>query len=510
MDKIVVKHSCIIINDYTWGDSILLQNSFSIIDIFHNVTYIGIEYNENTKQLILPRGIDIPFLENIFNVSAVIDYNCDEYDRIEQSKLKFSPRDNVQKEALSFMVGYGNYQYTLSKSQLSLNLNTGKGKTYCSIVSALYLSLRTIIITTSIEWLNQWKNCIIDYTDIDEKEIFMLVGRTSIYRLLRSDISKYKFILASHDTIRSYANKKGWDAVTELFKYMKVGIKIFDESHLNFDNISKIDFHTNTYKTYYVTATPARSDQKENSIYKLYFKNIPAIELFDSEEDPHTHYISFKYNSRPNPIQITKCKNRLGLDRNAYCEYITSNDNFYKMMTYIINLALTHEGKCVIYIATNNGILKVKEWLEYNYPMLWGDIGIFTSIIPKELKNSQLNKKIILSTTKSLGAAVDIKDLKMVVVAAEPFKSEVLARQTLGRTRNNNTFYIELVDMAFVQIVKFYRSKQHVFLKYALSCREINFSTPVDFNKMYDSAVINKSNIPLRNEILLDEIIITD
>ena len=55
----------------------------------------------------------------------------------------------------------------------------------------------------------------------------------------------------------------------------------------------------------------------------------------------------------------------------------------------------------------------------------------------------------------------------MTVVLAEPFKSEIIARQTLGRTRDPNTLYIELVDMGFQSIKNFYFHKLPVFNKYA-------------------------------------------
>ena len=57
----------------------------------------------------------------------------------------------------------------------------------------------------------------------------------------------------------------------------------------------------------------------------------------------------------------------------------------------------------------------------------------------------------------------------MTVVIAEPFKSEVLARQTLGRTRDKDTLYIELVDLGFKQTRNYYYSKLHIFNKYALT-----------------------------------------
>lgn len=481
MSKIIVKHSSIVINNYELGDSPRLENYFSIYDRICHCNFLkGIEYIEEEKKLILPRGLDIYFLENLFGENATLDTNHDAYDKVEPIMIKYLPRDDVQKEALSFMLGAKpQHKSNKLKSQLSVNLNTGVGKTYCSIATIAYLNLRSIIITSSINWLEQWKKCICDYTDTKPNEVYFLTGTPSILSLFKKDISKYKFILASHATIKSYGDKYGWDKVSELFKYMKIGLKFYDEAHLNFDNMCKIDYYTNTFRTYYVTATPARSDKDENFIYQLYFKNIPSIDLFDEENDPHTHYIAMKYNTRPTPQEISSCKNKYGLDRNKYTDYVLKKDNYYKMLTVILDLAIKQEGKTLIYIGTNNAIIKTKEWILNNYPELHNSVGMYTSIVNEEEKKLQLHKKIILSTTKSCGAAMDIKGLKMTVLLAEPFKSEILARQTLGRTRDNNTFYIEVVDTGFVAINKYYYEKKPIFEKYALSCTE---STISDFD----------------------------
>lgn len=483
MNKIIIRHSSIVINNYELGDSPRLENFFSIFDRVCHTTFLkGIEYIEEYKMLILPRGIDIFFLEDIFGEKAIIDMKCDDYDNSGQIMIKYLPRDDVQKEALAFMLGERlQYKGNKAKSQLSVNLNTGVGKTYCSIAAIAYAGLRSIIITSSINWLEQWKKCILEYTDTKPNEIYMISGSPSVFSLLKKDMSKYKFILASHNTIKAYGDKQGWNKVSELFNFMKVGMKFYDEAHLNFDNMAKIDFYTNTYKTYYVTATPARSDKDENMIFQLYFKNIPSIDLFDEDSDPHTKYIAMKYNSKPTPQEISACKNQYGLDRNKYTNYTVNKDNYYKILRVVIELAMKNEGKALFYIGTNNSIEIIKEWIINTYPELWNSVGIYTSTVPVDLKPQQLQKKIILSTTKSCGAAMDIKGLKMTVVLAEPFKSEVLARQTLGRTRDDNTFYIEIVDTGFQQINKYYHYKRPIFDKYALSCTEINL-TPNDLD----------------------------
>lgn len=476
MNKIIVKHTSIIINNYNIGDSIKLENNFTVYDkITHSYFLKGVEYVEDEKKLILPRGIDVFYLENIFQCKAVMDTSHDPMDFIDKVNIKYLPRDEIQEEAIAFMSGNTTkYKKNKNYSQFSVNLNTGKGKSYCSIINSAIHSIRSAVITSSINWLNQWKNYILEYTDIKSREIFTITGTPSIQRILSKDMSQYKFILISHNTIKSYGDSFGWNKVSELFNHLKIGIKYFDEAHLNFVNMSKIDFYTNTYKTYYVTATPARSDKDENAIFQLYFKNVPAIDLFDENEDPHTNYIAIRYNSRPAPYEISECKNQYGLDRNKYTNYITGKDNYYKMIRIILDILFKKKGKSLIYIGTNKAIFKTYEWISYNYPELINDIGIYTSAIPEDEKINQLNKKIILSTTKSTGTAMDIKGLECTVVLAEPFKSEVLARQTLGRTRSNNTLYIEVVDTGFNQILKYYYYKKPIFEKYALSCTEIN------------------------------------
>lgn len=493
MHKIEVKHSSIHINDYEMGDCKKLEDLFSIYDKAYFKYFLKIlEYIPEQKKLIVPRGLDIPWLEFQFNTKAFIDIKYDSFDRTDIVRMKFLPRDDVQKEALSFMIGEKNYNYTKAKSQLSLNLSTGKGKSYCSIAASAMSLVRSIIITSSISWLNQWKDYILEYTDIQEDEIYMIAGSHTIHRLLKRDMRKYKTILASHDTIKSYGDKYGWGKITELFKYMKCGYKFFDEAHLNFDNMAKIDFYTNTFKTYYITATPARSDRDENIIFKYYFKNVPAIDLFDGETDPHTNYIAIRYNSKPTVVEINNCMNGYGFDKNRYSQYIIQKENFYKMFTIVLDIAIRNGKKNVFYIATNNSIKHIYQWIMENFPELENNVGIFTSI--SEDKEKQLDNKIILSTTKSLGAAVDVKGLKMTCVLAEPFKSEVIAKQTLGRTRDDNTAYIDIVDVGFKSQMDYNRSKINLFTKYAKSVNIIELSQ-MELNTKYQEIMDKRKNI---------------
>lgn len=478
MCKILVKHCRIEINNYDLGDCPKLENIFTIFDpVTHSYYIKGIEYDKERRVLILPRGLDIPWLEYNLNGDAKLDTNYDEFDYVsEPIMIKNMPRDDEQREALRFILGKAEYHNNSTKSQLSINLNTGKGKTYVTVAAISYWLVRSMVIASTKGIINQWKDRIEEYTDIKSREIYIIEGSDSINKLYNRDIGKYKIFLASHATLKSYGDKNGWDKIGELFRYLKIGIKVYDEAHQNFDNILKIDYHTNTYKNLYLTATPKRSAQNEDQIYQLTFKNVPKIDLFKEDKDPHTQYIAMHFNSKPSPIIVSKFKNKFGFDRLAYIDWVVNNERFLNFAYVLMDkvFKLTNDGtKALIYIGTNKAITKFYEFLINAYPQYKNQIGIYTSIIPDDQKEDQLNNRIILSTTKSCGAAMDIYGLKVTVVLAEPFRSEVLARQTLGRTRADNTFYIDCVDDGFFYCKSYFSSKKSIFNKYATKCTNI-------------------------------------
>lgn len=477
INKIVVRNTSIVINDYELGDSARLEYSFRVNRPTHDYYYLGLFYDEKNKRLFLPRGIDIYYLENIFGVKAYIDRNPNKYDKIEVN-LRTPPRSDKQKEALRFMIGVGEYAANKYASQIALNLNTGVGKTYCSVATFCMLGVKPIIITSTNSWLKQWKDRILEYTDMKPSEVYHIDGSMGINMVLSGrskTIQNAKVFTINHSSITAYGSEHGWEKITELFETLRVGFTIYDEAHLNFVNICMIDYFTNVYRAYYVTATLGKSDENEDRIYQLYFKNVPKIELFDEETDTHTGHMAFKYNSLPSPMDISNCKNMYGLNRSRYIEYLLERPNFYKMLRITLKFLMAHSGKYLFYIGTNEGILKVYHWLQENYPEIANDIGIYTSIISPEEKEIQKKKRFILTTYKSAGAALDIKGLKATVILAEPFKSPIIARQILGRTRDNDTICIEFVDLGFRYTKKYYYAKLPTLNKYALYVKDHTF-----------------------------------
>lgn len=470
---IIVHRSHIELKNYQPGESYKLEETLSTYDPLYFKKYpLGRYYDETHRCLRIARGYNINKLEMMFNIQASMDYSNDEFRDLGTIGLKKQPRDADQIEAIKFILGMEQYRGNDVQPRLALNLNTGKGKSYCAISAIAYTGICSAIIAANLDVLNQWESYFYEYTDITPDSIYTVAGTPSIQKLFHRDISKYRVFLFSHATLRSYGESNGWSAVGGLFRYLGIGMKFYDEAHQNFDNMCMIDFFTNTHSTYYLTATPGRSDLEENYIYQIYMNGVPSINLFHEDTDPHTKYASMIYNSKPRPQDIESCKSPYGVNRSLYANYVVDQENFKKIIAILVDRAEAKYGQSLWYVATNEAILQIRDYLYDTYPELVRQVGIFTTLTPKERKKEQLSRKIILTTVKSAGQAIDIPGLVETVNLAEPFKSKVLAQQTLGRTRNAGTVYKDVVDIGFPQFRRFYNFKKPVYQKYATECKE--------------------------------------
>ena len=471
-NRIKVTNTAIIIDNYELHESEQLAHPFQIYDpVYHRMNYLGFYYDKENKRIYLPGGLDLWWVRKAINEKYYTRIDPYPYKKISNIRMKYKPRDNEQLETLKFTAGLEEYDGNQYAPQLSINLSTGKGKTYCSIATIAFYQIKSMIITGSNSLLTQWEQNIIEYTNLNSSDIFRINGSDICNMILNGSSNKAEnasIFLCSHGTLRSFGDRYGWDKVGELFKKLGIGMKFYDECHTNYDNMLMIDFFTNVFKTFYVTATPGRSDWKENHIFQISLKNVPNIDLFDENKDPHTSYIALKWNSNPTAMDISRCKSSMyGLDRNKYMEYLTKKPEFYELLRVIMDLVIKCKGRALLYIGTNDGILRVYYWICQNYPEFIGDIGIFTSLVSKEDKMKEKKKRLLLSTTKSAGLGEHIEGLKLTVVLAEPFKSDIVFRQTLGRTRDPNTIYIETVDLGFKYTKKYYYAKLPTANKYA-------------------------------------------
>ncbi len=279
MSNVYVRNSCIKITNYHLKQAPKLESCFTIWEpLYHRYQPCGIYYDKEEQSLYVPRGIDIWYVKKQVGAKDSYTERPNPYKEIDHILMKAAPRDDRQVQALQFTCGIGQeYEDNFYLPQLSVNLNTGVGKTYVSIATIGYYKIKSMIITGSNTLLNQWKDKIKEYTNLTDKDILFISGSGMMNMILQGKsklADNASIFLCTHGTLRSFGDEYGWDKLNEVFLNLGIGMKFFDEAHQNFDNMCKIDFFTNVFKTFYVTATPARSDFRENRVYQIAFKNV--------------------------------------------------------------------------------------------------------------------------------------------------------------------------------------------------------------------------------------------
>ena len=100
----------------------------------------------------------------------------------------------------------------------------------------------------------------------------------------------------NHQTIIAYAKVHGWNSIREFFKKLKVGIKVVDEAHKFFENTLMIDYFSDIQKSFYITATFGRSDNREYRIYKSAFASMVRYgEETQKSEENRRHTMQIKW-----------------------------------------------------------------------------------------------------------------------------------------------------------------------------------------------------------------------
>ena len=127
MNRILLRNSCIVIRNYTLGESQELERNFMIWNpLTHKYDTMGMYYDSENRMLYIPRGLDL------FKIKRYLGETNHDVDRPNKYEhvdflMKYGPRDENQKETLRFMCGVNEYEENCYQPQLSVNLNTGVG-----------------------------------------------------------------------------------------------------------------------------------------------------------------------------------------------------------------------------------------------------------------------------------------------------------------------------------------------------------------------------------------------
>jgi superfamily II DNA or RNA helicase len=461
MSLIRVFSSFIVIDDYE-GES-KLEKFLSLWDpdsysyIFSAFRFIT---RENSTSMVVPRTIGINLLRDYFPDKKIKYMQPVETPDVDIRCL-LPPKNKLQEEAIEWIA-----EKRQKFSHAFLHLKTDSGKTYIAINDFCETKKKTLIVVHLKEVAEQWKERIQQFTNIKEDEIGLISGVKSLDKFKHN--GKEKVFIAIHKTLGKVIEenpKRLYDFCQE------IGIenKIIDEAHLEILSTILIDLYTDIPFTLYLTATGKRTKWTENSLFQRVF---PIKFAFGKgskgiNENEKTHKIKMvEYTTNVYPKIAASFSGRHGFDLNKWSDYTMGHMSFYADMIdhYIKEIKKANPDRndiqvCILFHKLNQCSSISEHLAAKGY-----DCGLYNSGIKPSERKDQLKKEIIISTEKSMGAAIDSNIDSFFVFV--PFSSDVLAYQIIGRLRDRGLgLYYDFYDSSIEGHVKMSEIRTRHFKK---------------------------------------------
>jgi len=465
--KIELRRSAVYIYGYTPNMSPTLEKSLSIFDyIEKRVTHVGYFYDTKLRIMKIPSGVGLNFVLGKLVADGIYTKNIiDTSDQhVESRRIKgvtctAAPRDKVQKESVDFIVGLGSADKC--KSHRLLTLDTGFGKTVCAIMGSTALQMPTLVTSTNLS--NQWVDRILSFTDCTLGENLFYIKTWQDMKKLMDDsdspMGAY-YVIALDSLIAGL--KHDTEILNRFYKRFGIGLQIFDECHSHFMKIIRILVNSSVERTLFLSATPTRSDYRQDSLYKKIFRENFRSFGEKTHEINKFNIIMMKYYTTPTRMDLFRIQPRRGVHALLYFKYIFRSESrtrlFVNVLAYFIKkifrqYSYNPSKKVLIYIQYLEGINIVKDALnkiintsDY-FEGFRPTIGDTSGNVAKEKRHEELNRNIIFATISNR-EGLDVENLVMIINAI-PISSEQIVRQMRGRIRDPKGWFVDLTDGAF-------------------------------------------------------------
>lgn len=446
------------ITPYKKGDYPVIEDMYTAIDKFtQNEFPCGYTITEN--KLFLPRGTSVGKIEQITGETAVYNKEFDSFEEMNRKHHSFyDPRNDLQEKTILFLTENPN-------RQLAVNLATGFGKTFCVAYASTRLNERTLIITPNEGLKQQWMKTYLSMFDYKKTEGLNISGSDIMDDIVNDLIPACDVYFVNHQTLRSYLSNHTPFMLHQFFKKLNIGVKVYDEAHLEFANILFMDFFSDTNRTWYLTATFDRSDKTESACFKRAFNSVEAFGEMESFNEQRKHIIYHVVNvkSRIENKQLRKLIGFQGMTAVSYGRYAffeDKNETAYNTIRLIVDKMKDIEGKILILVPLIDIIEIVVDRFKKEFPDK--SIAAYHSKISKDEKEDALKKDIIVSTIASCGTGQDIKRLRT-VICSEQYASKVTAQQVVGRLREydkeKDCYFFDIVDISIPPVNWWFRGR---------------------------------------------------
>ena len=343
--------------------------------------------------------------------------------------------------------------------------------TYCGVAISAYFKAKVIVVCPISKLLSQWKESYMNFTSLTDKQIMIVKGSKACEKIRMGRCKDIVVFIFTSDTIMAYIKNYGERACIEMLMQTGAYIKIIDEIHKDMRVVSAIEAMSNFNLNFYMSASPLRSDEKENLIFSLMYNGVPKFgDNFQMEEERHINIVVKHYKFIPNDQQIRSMyRPNVGLNTKSYERVLVNADDWQRkdfdqsintMLRWSKDL-LKKDNKILVLCQTVDGTKFMEKLAEKVFP---GECShYYATGMNKTEKEDALKKRVICATASSMGTGADVPGIQHVINICT-YSNPIDATQLPGRARKlkdgTPVVYVEMVNMGYRKTVSQYESRR--------------------------------------------------
>ncbi len=318
-------------------------------------------------------------------------------------------------------------------------LPCGAGKTIVGISCMAQLQTSTLILTTNVTAIRQWKQELMDKTSLSEGDIGEYSGNTK--EICRITIATYQIM-----TYRP--NKDGDFPHLTLFDDRNWGLIIYDEVHMLPAPVFQVTAGLQARRRLGLTATLVREDGKEEDVFALIGPKKVDVPWKEMEQQGWI-------------AKARCCEIRIPLPENLRMDYAVANkrrkfrissENPAKQ-DLVREIMARHKGKQILLIGMYIDQLK-EAAKDLNIPLITGSTSQKKrDCLYEDFKDGKISA---LAVSKVANFAVDLPDAAVAIQISGTFGSRQEEAQRLGRILRpkpgeNQAYFYSLVTRDTVE-----------------------------------------------------------
>ena len=406
------------------------------------ITHVFCRTNNDRTEYRMPKSV----LEDILRYAVSQGYNRARIKLLDEPELEGADATfNIKKQYETPQEHQKDWiDYQVAPGPLKVNeAATGDGKTYMALYCMMLLQKRTVI-TIQPRYIPIWQKDLGDMFDIKPSDLLVweYADLPRLGELIKEGKIDPKIIILPTTRISSYMRQQRKDGnlpcLDEIFANINPGLRIIDEAHESFHEVSLSLFYGNVKKTFLLSATLKGDDPFLN---KMYLAMAPQkTRLKEAEPQNYIDIYAYLYQSdiRKYKIQTQQfgSYNDIALEKSilkskeATDFYFELADEMYRKFY----LDVKEEGtKCLFFFTLVEMCLVMKEKFRERYP--GEDFDTFLGTLDKKTPKKYLEHENLITTPGSCGTGKDIPGLVTCISFHTVFSIQ-RNKQMIGRLRN--------------------------------------------------------------------------